>query len=121
MNSMSTILVVDRNPRNIELLGKFLGKEGFETLSASTREEFEQVVNLSKPIHLALVDIAGFDRGIWDQCESLRDKGIPFLVISSKQTSRIEQESLTHGAKGMLTKPLAARELLGLIRSLIPK
>ena len=68
---------------------------------------------------LALVDIAGFDRAIWERCEGLRHHKIPFLVLSPRQSAAIQQASLTHGARGVLIKPLVVRELLGLIRSLL--
>ena len=40
-------------------------------------------------------------------------------MISPKQSAAIQQASLTHGARGVLIKPLVVRELLGLIRSLL--
>jgi hypothetical protein len=40
-------------------------------------------------------------------------------VISPKQSAAIQQASLTHGARGLLIKPLIVKELLGLVRSLL--
>ncbi len=56
------LLAVDRNHRNLELLAEFLGKEGYQVLTNSSIEEFEQALMRSPEINLALVDIAGFDR-----------------------------------------------------------
>lgn len=70
-------------------------------------------------IGLALINLAGFDRCIWDLCEQVRTKGTPLLVISPKQSVAIEMESLAHGARGVLTKPLVVRELLALIQRLL--
>jgi hypothetical protein len=36
----------------------------------------------SKEINLALVDIAGFDRRIWEKYVRLRTENIPFFVLS---------------------------------------
>jgi DNA-binding response OmpR family regulator len=119
MNGNPLLLTVNRNHRNLELLTQFLGKEGYQTLSASSLEEFDQVLNEVNEIELALVDISGFDRRIWDYCERLRQEKIPFLVLSPKQSAAIQQESLVHGASSMLIKPLVVRELLGIIRSLL--
>lgn len=119
MKQKPLILTVDRNRRNVELLTQFLGKEGYQSLGATSLEELEQVLVDSVNIKLVVVDIAGFDRNIWNLCERLRDEQIPFLVISPRQSAAIEQESLAHGARTMLVKPLVVKELLGLIRSLL--
>jgi DNA-binding response OmpR family regulator len=119
MKAISMILAVDRNHRNLELLDQFLGREGFQIRPAATLEEFDQALAEANGIGLALVDIAGFDRTIWERCEGLRHHKIPFLVLSPRQSAAIQQASLTHGARGVLIKPLVARELLGLIRSLL--
>lgn len=119
MKATSMILAVDRNHRNLELLSQFLGREGYQTRPAATLEEFDQALAEANGLGLALVDIAGFDREIWERCEGLRHHKIPFLVISPKQSAAIQQASLTHGARGVLIKPLVVRELLGLIGSLL--
>jgi DNA-binding response OmpR family regulator len=119
MKPTSIILAVDRNHRNLELLGQFLGRAGYQTRTAATLEEFDELLAAGNDIGLALVDIAGFDRNIWERCEGLRHHKIPFLVLSPKHSVAIQQASLTHGARGVLIKPLIVRELLGLIRSLM--
>ena len=119
MKATSVILAVDRNHRNLELLSQFLGREGYQTRTAATLEEFDQVLAEADGIGMALVDIAGFDRSIWERCEGLRHHKIPFLVLSPKQSAVLQQVSLTHGARGVLIKPLIMKELLGLVRSLL--
>jgi DNA-binding response OmpR family regulator len=119
MNGAPLILAVDRNPRNVELLRQFLGKAGYELLAATTPDEFDRALAASEDIKVALVDIGGFDRSIWERCEGLRARQIPFLVLSPKQSTALQQTSLTHGARGVLVKPLVVKELLGIIRSLL--
>jgi DNA-binding response OmpR family regulator len=119
MKATSVILAVDRNHRNLELLSQFLGREGYQTRTAATLEEFDQVLAEADGIGMALVDIAGFDRSIWERCEGLRHHKIPFLVLSPKQSAALQHVSLTHGARGVLIKPLVVKELLGLVRSLL--
>jgi len=119
MSDKPLILAVNHKRRNLELLSQFLGKEGYQTLTAASLEEMDQALSGSHKLALALVDIAGFGRGIWERCERLRDQGIPLLVISPRQSASIQQESLAHGARGVLIKPLVVKELLGLIRSFV--
>jgi DNA-binding response OmpR family regulator len=113
------ILVVDHNRRNLELLSQFLGREGYQVLAVTTLDEFDQTLAASDNIGLVLVDIAGFDRSIWERCEGLRVKRIPFLVLSPRQSTALQQTSFSHGARGLLVKPLVVKELLGIIRSLL--
>ncbi len=120
MKEKPLILTVDRNRRNVELLAQFLTKEGYQSLGANTLEEFEQALSsTSDKINFVLVDVAGFDRSIWELCQRLQDEQIPFVVISPRQSASIQQQSLAHGAWSMLVKPLVVKELLSLIRSLL--
>lgn len=113
------ILAVDRNQRNLELLTQFLGQAGYPVFAARDASESGRVLDEHAEIGLALINLAGFDRSIWDLCEQVRTKGMPLLVISPKQSVAIEMESFAHGARGVLTKPLVIRELLALIQRLL--
>lgn len=119
MESKPVILGVDRNRRNLELLTQALSREGYRTLAATSLEELDRILTESETIRLAIVDISGFDRGIWERCERLREASIPFLLLSPRQSAALQQTGLAHGARGVLIKPLAVRELLALIRSLL--
>ena len=39
------IMVIGSNPRNLELLSQFLGKEGYETRVAKTQEQFVEILD----------------------------------------------------------------------------
>jgi DNA-binding response OmpR family regulator len=119
MSTPALILTIDRNQRNLELLGQFLNKEGFTTLAISTLEGFEDILNGTGRFGLALIDISGFDRGIWVLCEKLTNQGVPLLVISPQQLPHIQQESLSHGANGVLFKPLVIKQLASMIRTMM--
>jgi DNA-binding response OmpR family regulator len=119
MKAIPVILAVDHNRRNLELLGQFLGREGYQTRTAAGLQEFDQALAEPDDIAVALVDIAGFDRSIWERCEALRHHKIPFLVLSPRQSAAIQQASLIHGAYGVLVKPLTVKDLLGLICGLL--
>jgi len=114
------ILTIDRNRRNLELLSQFLKNEGYETRQVSELSSFDSVIDHADiNVVLALVDISGFDSDIWKHCEQLRSRGIPLLVLSPKHSSAIQQESFAHGARGVLVKPLVARELMTLVKEMI--
>ena len=113
------ILTVGLNRRNLALLAELLGKAGYESVSANNLEEFDQLLESLDNIDLALVDLAGFGRHIWDRCDRLRRAQIPFLIISAGHLDGLQQDSVAHGARAVLTKPLASKELLGMIRGLL--
>lgn len=113
------ILVVDLNRRNLELLAGLLGKAGYESMCANSIEDFDQALESLDNIDLALVDLANFGGHIWDRCDRLRKAQIPFLIISAGHLEGLQQDGVTHGARAVLTKPLASRKLLGMIRSLL--
>lgn len=117
--SPRALLLVSRLPRNLQLLADFLGKEGYVTLMATSYEEFDHVLAQPHAIAGSLIDIAGFDTEIWTRCERLRAVGIPFLIVSPRQSTAIQQASLSHGAKGVMVKPLVVKELMGLIQSIL--
>ncbi|MEJ5241763.1 MAG: response regulator [Anaerolineales bacterium] len=119
MKSGPLILLVNSNPRNIELLEQFLKKAGYEISGTTTLEEASQFLEGAKTPDLALVDITGFDQHIWTFCDALHSREVPFLLISPRYSSALQQESIARGARGMLVKPLATRELLALIKTMI--
>jgi DNA-binding response OmpR family regulator len=114
--SKPPILIIGSNSRNLELLTQFLGKEGYKTRQATTLEQFADVLNSGEQISLALVDITGFDRSIWQYCEQCSELGVPLFVISPPPAPRAQHESLEHGAQGVLYKPLVVKELLHLVK-----
>lgn len=115
----STLLIVSHLTRNLELLENFLKKEGYITLTAKNYEEFDQVLSQPTGLDGGLIDIAGFDGQIWTRCERLRAAKIPFLIFSPKQSADIQHASLSHGARGVMVKPLVVKELITVVRSIL--
>jgi len=118
-NGEITILAMDRNSSNLTLLSKFLSREGYEVVGVSSIENFEEAIASDLYISLAIIDVSGFDRRIWNCCEQLRCLGIPFLVISPQQSTLIKQQGINYGATQILVKPLMVKELLQIIQNLI--
>jgi DNA-binding response OmpR family regulator len=119
MTEPPAILAVDRNRRNLDLLGQFLHRQGYQVHAASTLEEVDRELEEETMLALALVDLAGFDRRIWARCDRLYLAGIPFLVIVPQPAATVYQLSLSHGARDMLVKPLRMQALTSAIDRLI--
>jgi DNA-binding response OmpR family regulator len=119
MSSKPIILALNRNPKNLEILTKILKEEGYEVMGALNPHELEEFTSSTEKIDIAILDISGFNKTIWDSCELLRVKKIPFLVLSPHQQKTVEKQGMLSGAKGVMTKPLAIKELLIIIKNMI--
>lgn len=119
MPPIPVILAVNHNPRNLALLSQVLRNEGYQLFPALDLAAFDRAIARAETIRLALVDIAGFDERVWERCERLRVRKIPFLVLSPRQSAALQRASFSHEASQFLAKPLVIRELLGLVRSLL--
>lgn len=119
MKPQTHVLLVNRNQRNLELLSEFLQKSGYTISAINSLEALDQALAREEHIGVALVDITGFSSDIWARCEQLRNKKKPFLVVSPRQSAAIQQASLSHGARGVMIKPLVIKELIGLIQSML--
>jgi DNA-binding response OmpR family regulator len=119
VNAALTVLAVDRNRHNLELLEELLGGASYRVKPVGSLEEFDEALANNEPVNIGLIDLVGFDDRIWERCELLRNRGIPFLILSSRPSPVLQYESLNHGAQGVLIKPLTIRQLLGLIHALL--
>ncbi len=119
MTSPRVILVVNRNARNSSLLSEFLEERGYPSVGVGSLDELDDVLEGADDYSLALIDVSGFDQQIWARCIRLRTASVPFLLISSPRQSVGVEQGLRHGARGVLTKPLAMQELANLIDTLM--
>lgn len=119
MSTAVTVLAVDRNRHNLELLTQILGGVSYRIRPASSLEELDELLATDERFNVGLVDLSGFDPRIWERCERLRERGVPFLVLSARPHPTLQTASLSHGAQGVLVKPLSIRQLLGLIHALL--
>ncbi|HEY4785777.1 MAG TPA: response regulator [Bacteroidales bacterium] len=112
------ILIIDHNPKNIELLTDALSKFGFSCVAAG---DYQAIDNLlaAPAFDIILIDIAGFDTDIWDRCKTIHKLQIPFLILSSKPSPVLHQHGIRYGARGIVSKPVILKDFVKLINSLI--
>lgn len=115
---MSTLLILSKIPKNIELMADFLKKHGFDSVPASSYEQLEEALS-NNSFDAALLDISGFDSKIWSYCEKIKYTGKDFLIISSVKNPKIDHEGLKKGAKGVIGKPVVMKELIELIKAML--
>jgi len=109
-----TILIIEHNRCNTELITGFLRSDGYDVMSAATMEELDGFLKTPETIGLALIDLMGFDHTIWERSEILRKEGIPFILISPRKISIPGR-----GERLVLLKPLVVKEMLSLIGTIL--
>ncbi|NUM70213.1 MAG: response regulator [Ignavibacteriaceae bacterium] len=113
------VLLLFRNQANITVMSDVLVKNGYRVLSASTYNDYDSLIEKSgDPVSVILADISGFDENIWRRFQRAKDLSIPLLVISPRENLTMQKESISHGARGIMSKPLAVAELLKVLSEL---
>jgi DNA-binding response OmpR family regulator len=118
MKKKNVILIVGSNLAELELLSQQIAKEGCGTLIAAGLEELDSAIEKGG-FPLALIDLTGFDRSIWQRCGALHEAKIPFIIISPQRSPLVQKESMRYGASGLLVKPLGIKELIEYMHTLL--
>jgi DNA-binding response OmpR family regulator len=119
MSEQEVILTSVKDRNELEGLDRELSKDGFRVVSApSLRDLVEAIRNIGK-VSLAVVDMCAFNEDERLELESLQKASIPFIVLSPNRSPSWQKECLLHGAAGLLTMPLRAKELVEHIHMLL--
>jgi CheY-like chemotaxis protein len=120
--SMTTILIVDDQPDNRDMLSAMLGSEGYRTLVASGGMEALDVIAREAP-HLILLDVSMPDMDGFAVASLLKadpkTAGIPIIMVTAHTGRGSRVVGLHTGAEDYMTKPVDAPELLLKVRNLL--
>ncbi len=116
-----TILIVDDQPHNIQLLANVL-KEKYKLLIANSAEKAFKIMEKILP-HLILLDVMMPDMDGYEVCKILQDheetKDIPIIFLTAKSDVENVIHGLELGASDYITKPFSIRELNVRINNLL--
>jgi len=120
--SPASILVVDDDADNQELMGVMLRAEGFLVLTAANGLEALASVARRHP-DLILLDVmmpgmTGYEV-VAEIKANLATKGIPVIMITALNDRYARTLALSAGAEAFLAKPVGRAELCGRVRSLL--
>ncbi len=113
------LLAVESMEPNLRLLSRILASNGFACDTALGIAAFDDALASSVTFDLALVDATGLDASVGEHGQRLHDRAVPLLVVSPRQSAVPQRQSFAHGAQSVLVKPLVARNLMELIRTLL--
>ncbi len=119
MASSPTILVVDDEPKIIEVVASYLERAGYQVVAASTGkqalEQFQRHSPLLVVLDLMLPDLSGED-----VCRAIRRQSATPVILL---TARAEEESvlrgLALGADDYVTKPFSPRQLVARVEAVL--
>ncbi|UXI02861.1 response regulator transcription factor [Photobacterium sp. TY1-4] len=114
-----TILVVDDSEEIRDALSEYLGRSGFEVLTAADGDEMWQHFHRREP-HLIVLDIMlPGDDGL-TLCREIRTRShVPILMLTAVCDEVDRVAGLEIGADDYMTKTFSPRELLARIKALL--
>ncbi|HWP85556.1 MAG TPA: diguanylate cyclase [Terriglobia bacterium] len=115
------VLIADDDPVNRRILETFLGKWGYEVVSAADGNEAWSILQSEDAPRLVILDwmMPGMDGA--QICRAIRQRSDPFytyiMMITAKFQKQDVLEGLAAGADDYLTKPLDSNELRARLRT----
>jgi len=119
MSEERKILVVDDEPRMVQLISMNLKMEGFNVTTASNGFEAVEKVTRELP-DLVLLDIMMPDMDGFETLKKIREiSSVPIIFLSVKGEEYDRVRGLDLGADDYITKPFSPRELVSRIKAVL--
>ena len=114
-----TILVVDDEPRMVQLIGMNLKLEGFEVINAPDGYQALEKVTKEMP-DLVLLDIMMPEMDGFETLKRIREiSSVPVIFLSVKAAEPDRVRGLDLGADDYITKPFSPRELVSRVKAVL--
>ncbi len=122
MKPNQTILVVDDQIQNVDLLEAYLVPEGYKIITASSGEEALEKLSGNK-IDLILLDIMMPDMNGFEVIQKVRldpsHRLLPVILLTSLRETADRIKGIEAGCDDFISKPIEKLELLARIQSLL--
>lgn len=117
--SIFSILIVDDEPRNIQLLGNLLEDNGYNIEFAMNGEETLEWLG-SRPFDLILLDVMMPGMNGYEVCRKIKSditrNHIPIIFLTAKTNTEDIIKGFEAGASDYITKPFKHQELLARVK-----
>lgn len=119
MSKNVSILVVDDEPRYVQLVQVNLTTEGYSVRTAVDGQQAVEEVARDQP-DLILLDIMMPVMDGFTACERIREfSSVPIIILTAKGEERDRVRGLDAGADDYIVKPFSAQELLARVRAVL--
>jgi DNA-binding response OmpR family regulator len=119
-DSAARVLIVDDDVNTLEILQRWLSKEGYATVSAQNGEECLQALEREK-FDIVLLDVMMPVLDGMAVCERMRAhpgwRTIPVVLLTAKDDMETRTRGMALGVSEYLTKPINKLELFGRLRA----
>src|SRR5712675_1553076 len=119
MVAMATILLVDDEPRIVQLVRDYLQHGGFAVLVASDGPTALRTARTGRP-DLVVLDLGLPGQNGLDVARALRRDGdVPIIMLTARSEESDKLVGLELGADDYLTKPFSPKELVARVRAVL--
>lgn len=116
---MKTILVVDDEPKIIQISRDYLENAGFSVLSAGDGKAALAVARAEKP-DLVILDLGLPEMDGLDVTRALRkNSNVPIIMLTARDEETDKLIGLELGADDYITKPFSPKELVARVRAVL--
>jgi DNA-binding response OmpR family regulator len=116
---MKTILVVDDEPKIVQIARDYLERAGFSVLAAGDGKSALDKVRAAKP-DLVILDLGLPAMDGLDVTRALRkDSSVPIIMLTARAEETDKLVGLELGADDYLTKPFSPKELVARVRAVL--
>lgn len=113
-NAHGRILIVDDDPNTLEILRRWLNREGYATVSADNGPACLQALG-KEVVDVIVLDVMMPGMDGLQVCERLREsdawRGIPVVLLTAKDDLETRSRGMMLGVSEYLTKPVNKLEL----------
>ncbi|MGB2964423.1 MAG: response regulator transcription factor [Anaerolineales bacterium] len=115
----ATILVVDDEPKIVQLARDYLENNGFKVLSSGNGQQALAITRQERPDLIVLdLMLPGMD-GL-DVCRAIRrESDVPIIMLTARAEEADQLIGLELGADDYITKPFSPRALVARVRALL--
>lgn len=113
------VLIVDDDPKTVELIGMYMQREGFQVLYAYDGRRALELARQYRPDLIVLDLMLPYVDGL-DVTRILRGESrVPLIMLTARTTEHDKLLGLDLGADDYLTKPFSPRELMARVRAVL--
>ncbi len=114
-----TILVVDDEPKIVDIVRAYLARDGYRVLVAYDGREALALARRERP-DLIVLDLMLPELSGWDVCRTLRaESATPIIMLTARDDTTDKVVGLELGADDFVAKPFDPKELMARIHAVL--